>query len=103
MLKVAFFQGVDESGPRVIPLFGPADSAFEKTAAPTLLPDVAKYIAGLKPQNDAQYVLVNAMGASEWWGCNINNDAFDEASLIHKPDDWTGDPLIDVYKRQFLN
>jgi hypothetical protein len=95
VLKVAFFQGVDESGPRVIPLFGPADSAFEKTAAPTLLPDVAKYIAGLKPQNDAQYVLVNAMGASEWWGCNINNDAFDEASLIHKPDDWTGDPLID--------
>jgi hypothetical protein len=95
VLKVAFFQGEDEQGPRVIPLFGPADSAFQKIAAPTLLPEVASYISGLRPRPDAQYVLVNAMGASEWWGPNINLDAFDEASLIHKPDDWTGNPLID--------
>jgi hypothetical protein len=95
MLKVAFFQGEDESGPRVVPLFGPADRLFEKTAAPTLLPEVAAYIASLRPRPDAQYVLVNAMGASEWWGSNINGDAFPEASLIHTPDDWTGNPLID--------
>lgn len=98
MLKVAFFQGADESGPRAIPLFSPADAVFEKTAAPKLLPDVAKYIAGLRPNSDSQYVLVNAMGASEWWGANINGDAFPEASLIHKPDDWTGNPLIDKEK-----
>lgn len=95
MLKVAFFHGEDAHGPRAIPLFGPADSVFEKTAAPTLLPEVAKYIAGLRPASDAQYVLLNAMGASEWWGSNINGDAFTEASLIHRPDEWTGNPLID--------
>ncbi len=98
MLKVAFFQGVDDSGPRVIPLFSPADAVFEKTAAPKLLPDVAKYIAGLKPSSDSQYVLLNAMGAVEWWGSNVNGDGFTEASLIHKPDDWTGNPLIDKQK-----
>jgi hypothetical protein len=95
VIKVAFFHGEDEYGPRVIPLFGPADPVFEKTAAPTLLPEVAKYIAGLRPQNDSQYVLLNAMGASEWWGSNINGDAFTEASLIHRPDEWSGNPLVD--------
>ena len=98
MLKVAFFQGEDETGPRAIPLFGPADSVFEKSAAPTLLPEVSKYIQALRPRNDAQYVLLNAMGAVEWWGSNINGDAFTEASLIHKPDDWTGNPLLDKEK-----
>lgn len=98
MLKVAFFQGEDEHGPRAIPLFGPADPVFEKTAAPTLLPEVAKYIQGLRPQRDSQYVLLNAMGAVEWWGSNINGDAFTEASLIHKPEGWTGNPLIDREK-----
>jgi intein/homing endonuclease len=98
VIKVAFFQGEDEHGPRVIPLFGPADPVFEKVAAPTLLPEVSKYIAGLKPRNDSQYVLLNAMGASEWWGSNINGDAFTEASLIHKPEGWTGNPNVDREK-----
>jgi hypothetical protein len=98
VIKVAFFQGEDEYGPRVIPLFGPADSVFEKVAAPTLLPEVSKYIAGLRARNDSQYVLLNAMGAVEWWGSNINGDAFTEHSLIHRPDEWTGNPLIDRAK-----
>ncbi len=95
MLKISAFRGQTEQGPTVIPLFGPADATFEKVAAPTLLPDVTRYIASLRPRNDAQYTLVSAMGASEWWGSNINGDAFDEASLIHAPDDLTGNPLID--------
>ncbi len=98
MLKAAFFRGADEQGQHVFPLFGPADSVFEKTAEPVLLPEVTKYIASLKPRADAQYHLLNAMGASEYWGSNINGDAFKEAALIHKPDDWTGNPLIDKVK-----
>ena len=98
MLKVAFFQGEDERGQHVFPLFGPADSVFEKVAAPVLLPEVARYIETLRPSPASQYVLLNAMGAVEWWGSNINGDAFTEASLIHKPDDWTNNPLIDKVK-----
>jgi hypothetical protein len=96
VIKVSLFRGETERGPQVFPLFGPADAAFEKTAAPALMPDVSKYIADLRPQKDAQYVLVNALGASEWWGSNVNGDAFPEAGLIHAPDDWTGNPLIDI-------
>ena len=95
MYKVSHFLGEDQFGPRVIPLFGPADSYFEKTAAPTLLTPVVRYIESLKPTNGSQYVLVNAMGATEYYGSNINGDAFSEASLIHKPDDWRDDPVLD--------
>lgn len=95
MYKVSHFLGEDQFGPRVIPLFGPADSYFEKTAAATLLTPVVRYIESLKPTNGSQYVLVNAMGATEYYGSNINGDAFSEASLIHRPDDWRDDPVLD--------
>jgi hypothetical protein len=95
MLKVSTFAAETERGLSVIPLFGPADPYFEKTAAPSLLPDVVSYIETLRPRKDAQYVLVNAMGAAEYFGSNINGDAFNEPSLIHRPDHWTGNPLVD--------
>jgi hypothetical protein len=98
MLKVSLFQGETEYGPSAVPLFGPADSTFEKVASAKLLPDVNKYIASLRPQKGSQYVLVNAMGASEYYGSNINGDAFPEASLIHAPNDWAGNPLLDKVK-----
>lgn len=94
MIKTSLFLGEAEHGRTVIPLFTKSDSAFEKTAS-VLLPDVVRYIETLKPRTDAQYVLVNAMGASEYWGSNVNGDAFPEYSLIHAPDQWTGNPLID--------
>lgn len=100
MLKVSFFQGEDERGLHAIPLFGPADSVFEKTAAPTLLPEVSQYISSLHPVKGSQYVLLNAMGASEFWGSNVNGDAFTESSLIHRPNDWTGNPLLDKPKAE---
>ncbi len=96
MFKVAAFHGFSEAtGPTVVPLFGAADPIFEKIAAPQLLPDVVRYIENLRPRNDSQYHLVNAMGASEWWGSNINGDAFPYDALIHAPDVWTGNPLLD--------
>lgn len=95
MIKVSYYRGENEHGPTVLPLFGPADGAFEKIAAPTLLPAVARYIADLRPEKDAQYVLLNALGAGEYWGSNINGDYFPEAALIHAPDNWKGQPLFD--------
>lgn len=98
MIKVSLFQGETEYGPAAVPLFGPADSAFEKVAAPRLLPAVSTYIQELRPIKDSIYVLVNAMGASEYFGSNVNGDAFPEASLIHAPDDWKGIPAYDMVK-----
>jgi len=94
VIKVSFFQG-SPNEPVAIPLFGPADPIFEKTAAPLLLPEVSRYIATLRPKNNAQYSLVNALGAGEYWGSNVNGDHFPEAALVHCPDDWTGTPIYD--------
>lgn len=95
MIKVSLFQGSEEFGPAAVPLFGRADSYFEKVASATLLPDVSNYIARLQPRNDSQYVLVNAMGAGEYYGSNINGDRFSEAALVHSPKDWAGVPVLD--------
>jgi hypothetical protein len=96
MLKVSTFLAESDFGPAVVPLFGPADAVFEKTASQGLLPEVVRYIEGLRPVDDAQYVLVNAMGASEYFSSNINGDHFPEEALIHKPDNWMNNPLIDM-------
>lgn len=100
MIKVSLFQGETEHGLAAVPLFGPSDSTFEKVAAPSLLPEVVRYIECLRPQKDSIYVLVNAMGAVEFYGSNVNGDAFTEESLIHAPDDWQGNPVIDKVRAQ---
>jgi hypothetical protein len=94
MLKLSHFQAQTDFGISAIPLFGKADAELEKCAS-VLLPDVTRYIENLRPRQDAQYVLVNAMGAVEYYGSNINGDAFTEPSLIHMPERWVGVPAID--------
>ncbi len=98
MIKIGFFSSDDTYGPSAIPLFGPADSFFEKTASSKLVSPVVRYIETLKPKNDSQYVLVNALGASEFFGNNVNGDAFPEAALTHRPDQWTENPLLDAIR-----
>lgn len=95
MIKVALFLSEQPGGPAAVPLFTKADSYFEKVASASLMPEVVQYIERLTPVNNAQYVLLNAMGAGEYWGSNINGDHFPEAALIHRPDRWSGDPLLD--------
>jgi len=77
------------------------EEAFHKFASPKLLPEVVRYIEELKPLRTSQYVLVNAMGAGEYWGSNSNGDHFPEAALIHAPKEWTGVPTLD--KARFKN
>ena len=94
MIKVSHFSGQSEVGPTVVPLFG-SDESLVKTASASLMSEVSRYISNLKPSPGCQYVLVNAMGAGEYFGSNINGDHFPEAALVHRPDDWTGNPIID--------
>jgi hypothetical protein len=97
MIKVSTFSRQNELGYTAVPLFGTkaTDAEFEKNASPTLLAPVSQYIANLRPKEGSQYVLVNALGASEYFGSNINGDAFPEAGLIHCPTGWTGNPVVD--------
>ncbi len=97
MLKLSTFSRQNDFGYTAIPLFSTpeVDRAFEKTAASHLLTPIAQYIAGLRPRQDAQYVLVNALGASEYYSSNINGDAFTEAGLVHKPSNWSDNPGVD--------
>jgi intein/homing endonuclease len=95
MDKTALFSADSEHGPPAIPLFhAGTDAYFEKTAG-QLLPEVSRYIEALRPAQDACYVLVNAMGAGEYYGSNANADHFPEAGLIHAPDDWAHNPHLD--------
>ncbi len=94
--KTSLFKGEGEFGPTVIPLFNRhTDGFFEKTASTQVLPEVLQYIEAVRPQNNSCYVLVNALGASEYYSSNVNADAFPESALIHRPDKWTGNPIID--------
>jgi intein/homing endonuclease len=95
VIKVSYFPAVDDEGQHVFPLFTQQDHVFEKVAAPGLRPEVIRYIEQLRPNRDSQYVLLNAMAASEYFSSNVNGDAFTEESLIHCPDKWTGDSAID--------
>jgi hypothetical protein len=90
IIKVCQFKACPEQGERLVEVFTPGDMAkaaeffaMGKTAAP-LLPEVQHYLDKLKPHPNKIYVLVNALGAGEYWGSNINGDYFPEGSLIHK-------------------
>jgi len=89
IVKVCQFHARSEQGERLVEVFHPGDmekaAAFfdmEKRGAP-LLPEVQRYLQNLKPNPNKIYVLVNALGAGEYWGSNINGDYFPEGSLIH--------------------
>lgn len=54
-------------------------------------PEIAAYMKTLRPDPAYQYVLMTPMGSYEFWGMNVNGDAFPECVLSH---DWaTTDPL----------
>lgn len=93
MLKVSTFRGFSEEyGQLVTPIH--CGRGLDKLASP-LLPEVVTYIQTLRPSPSSIYVLVNALGAGEYWGSNVNADHFPEAALIHKPDRWMNNPLVD--------
>jgi hypothetical protein len=89
--KVCQFQANRDNGERLVQVFQPGQideaarffSGMTKEASP-LLPDVRTYLEKLKPHPRKIYVLVNALGAGEYWGSNINGDLFPEAGLIHE-------------------
>jgi hypothetical protein len=94
IVKVCQYQSHQPSGERLIQVFQPGDiekaAAFfgmGKTAAP-LLPSVKSLLENIKPNPRKIVILVNALGAGEYWGSNINGDYFPEVALLHKGYDY---------------
>lgn len=80
------------------PLLG---EGLEKTAADEtrskLTPEVKKFIEELKPNHQKGiYVLVNALGAGEYYSSNANADFFPEAALSHKGKDYGFETFLDA-------
>lgn len=90
IIKICQFRARRDQGERLVEVFHPGEMekaaeffGMGKTAAP-LLPEVQNFLGGIKPEPNKIYVLVNALGAGEYWGSNINGDYFPEGALIHK-------------------
>lgn len=95
MFKQVQFFGKTASGIHCAPLFG-SSGAFEKTAGAPAFADwqngdeLRRYISKISKQDREQnaYVLVNALGAGEYFGSNINADYFPWNALAHEGDDY---------------
>jgi hypothetical protein len=95
MIKQLYFVGQSDQGVFAQGLFGSA-GAFEKTAGAPPFSDwetgdkLREAIGGITAADRKRYayVLVNALGAGEYYGSNINADWFPWASLAHEGDDY---------------
>lgn len=80
MLKLITLPGVSDTGDILVQAIVP-NAPMVKTASAALHPDIQRYLADLKSKPGKLYVLVNALGAGEWYGSNINGDYFEEREL----------------------
>lgn len=62
--------------------------------------DLREYIRLLRPQKNSTYVVVNAMGAGEYYGDNINGDFFPYDQLVHTSDRMRNLPIMDLSARR---
>ena len=82
MIKYIEYDSFDEHGQHIIPI----NSLYQmnKTASGTYSPELMKIILNMKRRDDRYYIVVNALGSHEIWGCNRNGDTFPEPGLMHK-------------------
>lgn len=99
LLEIPAFDRCGEPNTRVLTRMDA--SVFEKIAG-TLPADVAEYLKELKPDPEKLYLLIVALGAADFWGSNVNGDAFFEKDLLgiqtpmeasRNPSPYTGVPL----------
>jgi hypothetical protein len=53
-----------------------------------LHPRIQDFVKAFRPTPHGIYILVNALGAGEYWGSNANGDFFPEKALVHAPAGW---------------
>lgn len=100
MEKRLEFPGIDESGNvQVSALFIKGAKGLTKLASVSseLHKDITDFVASTKADSRYVYVMVNALGAGEYYGANINADYFEESELN------PSDPSADWGYKTFLD
>jgi hypothetical protein len=86
MEKLLTFPGYDpRTGPHIFPIEPDRDRTVShiKMARP-LPPAIEQYIRTAKPIVGKAQLLIDALGAGEFWGSNVNGDYFPETALQHE-------------------
>ena len=79
--KLATFRGVTSRGDPLVRVFRQGDSVTK--VAGSLMQPIQDWLGTYKSDANKIAILVNALGASEFWGQNVNGDIFPEGALIH--------------------
>lgn len=62
---------------------------------------IQEFLNKLTKRDDRFYVVINALGSYERWGCNSRGDAFPRDALSHHVDSFTGSPMHDYGYKSF--
>ena len=62
---------------------------------------IKDFLSTMHRREDRYYVVINALGSYERWGCNSNGDAFPREPLSRHVDTFTGKPLADYGYKSF--
>jgi len=79
LLTIPQYDSKGEPNTRVLSDMRPA--VFEKTAG-VLPAEVQEYLANFKANDNFLHLLIVALGAADYWGSNVNGDAFFEKDLL---------------------
>jgi len=80
-LKHTVFRGYGADG-SYVHVIKTAGKRFQVPDGVTMQPDMVAFMDSIKIDTTKNaYMLINAMGASEFWGANLNGDAFLESDL----------------------
>lgn len=77
MLKRLIFPSINTHGEPIVQLVA-LEGSLIKTASGVLLPELREKIKSIEKKAGRAYLLLNALGASEFYGDNINGDRFVE-------------------------
>lgn len=85
MYKLLTFSGCDRTGPHIFPIEADVDRTIGHIKmARALPPTIEQYIRNAKPVPGKTQLLIDAMGAGEFYGSNVNGDYFPEEALSHE-------------------
>jgi len=90
MYKLLTFSGYDNrTGPHIFPIEADVDKSIGHIKMARELPaSIEQYIRNSKPVKGKTQLLIDAMGAGEFYGSNVNGDFFPEEALRHEGPDY---------------
>jgi hypothetical protein len=102
MYKLLTYQGYDaRTGPHIFPIEADVDKSIGHIKmARELPPAIESYIRQSQPVEGKTQLLIDAMGAGEYYGSNVNGDYFPEEALRHDGGNY-GHKTFEMYAYPF--